>query len=116
MIAINGTVTPGTADLITDFSGGTRGTGSPTGTGDMITFAMAKGTSANYVEQAANSYNTAETQANAMFVTNAALKYIVVQVGTDSYLFAEHSPNTGADAVVMLQGVSLSGIDYGNII
>jgi hypothetical protein len=49
-------------------------------------------------------------------VTSAALKYIVVQVGTDNYLFAEHPPNTGADTVVMLQGVSLSGIDYGNII
>lgn len=46
-------------------------------------------------------------------MTSAALKYIVVQVVTDSYLFAEHPPNTGADTVVMLQGVSLSGIDYG---
>ena len=49
-------------------------------------------------------------------MTSAALKYIVVQVGTDNYLFAEHPPNTGVDTVVMLHGVSLSGIDYGNII
>jgi hypothetical protein len=105
-------VTPGTADIITDFNGGTRGQGVANGTGDTFLFnGLAAGSVSNYAEQTATSYGAAQSQANGLFTTNSALKYVAVQVGSDTYVFAEHTPSAGADEVVFLQGVQLTGID-----
>jgi len=103
-------VTPGTTDTITDFSGGTLAQGVTGGTGDVICW-DAIGTAANYVEQTAGNYAAAQSQAGALFGSNGALRYVVEQVGFDSYLF--HGAST-IDAVVFLQGVALSGIGQGN--
>ena len=70
----------------------------------------------NYAEQTATSYAAAQSQANGLFTTNAALQYVAVQVGGDTYVFAEHTPSAGADTVVFLQGVQLTGIDAASFV
>ena len=106
---------PGTADIITDFNGGTRGSGVHGGTGDTLEFyRLGEGTLANYAEQTATSYAVAESQANGLFTGNLALKYVVVQVASDSWAFASFTPGSGADTVIFLQGVALTGISHEN--
>ena len=98
-------------DVITDFTGGTRAAGVTFGSGDVLSFVnLTGGTANNYVEQTATSYSAAELQANSLFVANHALVYVAVQVGSDTYLFADHISGAGADMVIMLQGVGLTGI------
>jgi Ca2+-binding RTX toxin-like protein len=108
-----GTVAAGTADTVTDFSGGTLGQGVAGGTGDTITWGTA-GTVSNYAEQTATSYAAAESQAGGLYGSNTALVYVVIQVGSDSYLF--HGTSGAADTVVFLQGVTLTGIDSANFV
>jgi Ca2+-binding RTX toxin-like protein len=110
-----GKVAPGTADIITDFNGGTKGSGVHGGTGDNLEFyGLGEGTLANYAEQTATSYAVAESQANGLFTGNLALKYVVVQVASDSWAFASFTPGSGADTVIFLQGVALTGISHEN--
>ena len=110
-----GKVAPGTADIITDFNGGTRGSGVHGGTGDNLEFwGLGEGTLANYAEQTATSYAVAESQANGLFTSNSGLKYVVVQVASDSWAFASFTPGSGADTLIFLQGVALTGISHEN--
>ena len=106
---------PGTADTITDFSGGTRASGVVGGTGDVFYFpTIAPGSVSNYAEQTSTSYAQAETDANGLFASNASLRFVVIQVGSDDYLFV--GTDGHADSVMFIQGVGLTGIDAANFV
>jgi hypothetical protein len=111
-------VNPGTADIITDFNGGTLAQGVSAahgGRGDTLYFTDGiPGSTAIYVEQTATSYSQAETQATGLFSGSPGLWYAAIQVGTDTYLFTYNHINP--DAVVLLQGVTLDMIGQDNFV
>lgn len=105
-----------TGDVILDFEGGSRGTGTANGTGDMLDFGMVQGVATNYLENSASSLDAAAAQANAAFAASSELRYVATQVGTDVKLFASDADGGELHSVVTLKGVTTAAIDFGNIV
>jgi len=108
----NGVITPGTADIVTDFQTGI----------DTLTFGMGAAIgppgSGNYTELSTlfTTYANAETAAQTTFSAQPSLIYVVTQVGSDTYVFADTGGTTDADSIIYLQGVALSGIAAADIV
>lgn len=102
-------ITEATADVITDFV--TKS--------DKIDFGAGAdaGTAANYSEGAAAVADfTAALAAANLVLTGAVDQYNAQQVGNDVYVFYNDGTAAGADQVVKLAGVTLAGIEFGDII
>jgi Ca2+-binding RTX toxin-like protein len=110
-----GGVAAGTTDVINDFQGGTRGTGTAAGTGDTLDFGLTVGTATNYVENTAATAAAAATQARAAFTANHGLLYVATQVGADVQLFAADADGGEAHNMVTLKSVSTAAIGFNNI-
>ena len=111
----------GAVDVIADFQGGERAAGA-LGTGDTIHFSGgAAGSAINYTEVVAPTYLQALVDAFGLLQTNVFLRYVVIQVGADSYLFSgntvfQNEQPDGPENVILLQGVSLDQIGMANIV
>jgi Ca2+-binding RTX toxin-like protein len=113
-------IVAGAIDEITDFQGGTRGTGAGM-TGDILSLGLS-GTASNYIENSAVDFAAAKTAANLAFATelNSGPSYVASQVGTDVYLFARIGDQFdllgSVGAVVALRNTSTADIGFNNIV
>jgi Ca2+-binding RTX toxin-like protein len=101
-------ITIATADRITDFSGAQ---------GDRIDTSLA-GTSSNYAEAAnVTDFTTALAAANSAFLANGNLYYYLTSSTSDGgLLFIDNGAAIGADAVIVLSGISSANFEYAFII
>ncbi len=98
-------------DRIMDWNGGTRAAGVAGGTGDTIFNGNQAGSPVNYLELTAVDFGAARSAALTNFATNSALRFIVVEVGSDSFAF-DTTAVGGINSVVELVGVGLSGVSF----
>lgn len=107
-IVAAGDVTDAGADVITDFSAG-----------DELSFVFVDSngddTAETYAEVTAGNFAGALSLANSLYaddftVGNDLLEFVAVQVGTDTYIFADADNDDFADDVVRLDGVSLDDL------
>lgn len=74
------------------------------------------GTSANYAEITAATYDAALAAANAQ-VAGGVVNYVAAQVGADVFVFADSEANNGvADSAIILVGKTLADIAFTNMI
>lgn len=100
-----GTTAGAVTDVITDFLSGT----------DTLTFGFGTGSAANYVEAASAAADLATLLTAADAALTATVHYYVGQVGSDVYVVTDDD-GTGYTDVVKLEGVSLTGIAFTDII
>jgi hypothetical protein len=107
-IVAAGAVTDAGADVITDFSAG-----------DELSFLFVDSngddTAETYAEVTAGNFAGALSLANSLYaddftVGNDLLEFVAVQVGTDTYIFADADNDDFADDVVKLEDVSLDDL------
>jgi Ca2+-binding RTX toxin-like protein len=89
-----------TTDVITDWTGGTD-TLAINGAGSVTNYSEV-GTAADYT--------TALGTANTVLGANLSLKYVVVQVGTDTLVFFDGDGGHAVDGVIALAGRTLADI------
>jgi Ca2+-binding RTX toxin-like protein len=95
-------------DTITDF----------TTKSDKLEFGAAAGSATNYLEAASAAADFTAALAAADTALNGTVLYSVQQVGSDTYVFydADGTLDTANTEVVKLTGVSLTGIELGDIV
>ena len=96
----------GAIDQIQDWNGAANG----------VTFGLGAGTALNYSETTGADFASGLAAANAHL--GGAGKYVAVQIGSDTVLFADTNGDhsiTAADDAVVLVGKSLADIDFVNI-
>ena len=98
------------ADVITDFAT----------TSDKIDFGAldVAGSEETYRESTAAvaDFTAAKEAADTTFAADPVVVYSAQQVGADTYIFAANAGSASAEQVVKLTGVSLNGIEFGDII
>jgi len=106
-VVIGAGITAATVDTITDFVTKV----------DTLDFTGAvAGSSTNYSEALAAVADFATALAAANVALDGTVKYNVQQIGSDSYVFADNAGTGSATEVVKLVGVSLTGIEFGDIV
>ena len=96
----------GALERITDFAVGV----------DQLRFGLGAGSSGNYIEKTFSGKGaTALSTANTTFAGNASLRYVAVQDGANTSLFYSDSNGGEPHGVVVLTGVSLAAIGFGDI-
>lgn len=82
---------------------------------DKIDHVFGAGSATNYVEATSAAADLATMLAAADAALTGAVKYYVGQVGSDSYVVTDNN-GTGYTDVIKLTGVSLTGIEFGDIV